>query len=196
MNKLLLLSCILFCLKISVYSQNTESFTDERDGKVYKTVKIDNKIWMAENLNYASENSWCYNDDEKKCDKYGRLYAMDAAIKACPKGWKIPSDDDWDILINNHGTKDNVGGFLKEAGTANWKTPNVGASNTGGFTALPAGRKLMNGTYDNEGITATFWSLFKDKSNAWGRHISYDAANLKGFNSPELKAYSLRCVKE
>jgi len=196
MNKLLILSCIIFCFRVSVYSQGSETFTDERDGKTYKTVKIDNQVWMAENLNFASENSWCYNDDNKNCDKYGRLYSIEAALKACPKGWKIPSDDDWDNLINNHGSKDMVGAFLKEVGTANWKAPNLGANNKGGFTALPAGKKLTDGTYAGEGMTASFWSLLKDKKNAWGRHLSYDAANLKGFNSPEFKAYSLRCIKE
>jgi len=196
MKKLFLLSCIIFSFNIAVFSQNSESFKDERDGQTYKIVKIDNQTWMAQNLNYVTENSWCYNDDKKNCEKYGRLYALEAALKACPKGWKMPSDNDWETLINNHGSKDNVGSFLKEAGTANWKTPNVGASDKGGFTALPAGHRLTDGTYSDEGISASFWSLFNDKVNAWGRHLFYNAANLRSFNSPEIKAYSLRCIKE
>jgi len=195
MNKILLIACTICFFSVTTFCQNN-TFKDVRDGKVYKTVVINNQTWMAENLNFVTENSWCYNDDAKNCEKYGRLYSLDAALKACPNGWRMSDDNDWSALVNTLGAKQITGGILKETGTANWKTPNTGATNSSGFSAIPAGLKLTDGKYTNEGTMASFWSQFADKSGAWGRHLTYDAANLNSYNSPEHKAYSLRCVKK
>ena len=76
------------------------TLVDNRDGKTYKTVKIGTQIWMAENLNYDTANSYCYGDDASNCNKYGRLYTWAAAKTACPEGWHLPSDDEWNTLID------------------------------------------------------------------------------------------------
>jgi len=87
------------------------SFTDERDSKTYKTVKIDNQTWMAENLNYDAEGSQCYENDPANCTVYGKLYDWETAMKACPKGWHLPSKDEWLVLVNF------TGGYIKEYNT-------------------------------------------------------------------------------
>jgi hypothetical protein len=76
---------------------------DSRDGQTYKTVTIGTQIWMAENLNYETTNSYCYDDDPSNCSKYGRLYTWAAATKACPIGWHLPSDDEWNTLFTAVG---------------------------------------------------------------------------------------------
>jgi len=83
-------------------------FVDSRNGKTYKYVKIDKQTWMAENLNYKTGNSWCFDDFNRNCDKYGRLYDWNSAKNACPAGWHLPSQEEWQKLIDFAGGKDNA----------------------------------------------------------------------------------------
>ena len=79
-------------------------FTDSRDKKHYRIAKLkDGKTWMAENLTYEVPGSWCYGNRNSNCTKYGRLYTHAAALKACPQGWHLPTQKEWDNLIKAYG---------------------------------------------------------------------------------------------
>ncbi len=171
---------------------------DERDGKQYKVVKIGIQWWMAENLNYAtSRGSWCYGDNRANCDKYGRLYDWRTAVTACPPGWHLPSDHEWSRLIQYLGGEKVAGGKLKEAGTMHWKSPNTGATNSSGFSALPGGYRLPNGSFYHIGVYGFWWSSTETSSTtAWNRSLYYRNGNVDRKHGYKTRGVSLRCVRD
>ena len=172
------------------------SFTDNRDGKTYKTVNIGIKTWMAENLNYNMSDSWC-----NQCETYGRLYSFKAALNACPSGWHLPSDAEWTNLTTYLGGEGIAGGKLKETGTTHWQSPNTGASNETGFKALPGGYRYGNGTFNGTfstiGNFGIWWSSTEhDTGSTWSwRMINFVRNVIRGLNTKE-SGFSVRCVRD
>ena len=162
-------------------------FTDNRDGKVYATTKIGKQIWMAENLNYAADDSYCYQDDPANCAKYGRLYIWAAAMKACPTGWHLPTSKEWDELAEALG--ENAGTKLK---SKEWD-----GTDTLGFNALSAGRRFYDGDFVSVGFSADFWTATESRgSNAYDRFLISDDTGLHELDYRKDCAFSVRCVKD
>lgn len=158
------------------------------DGNTYRTFKIGNQQWMADNLkttkysdgstiiNISTDNilwssnttgAWCYyNNDVENNSKYGKLYnwyVINSSISGykniCPTGWHVPSDNEWTILTDYLGGETDAGGKMKQIGTTYWKSPNTDATNESLFTGLPGGiRDASGNNYVNSGIFAYFWS--------------------------------------
>ncbi len=183
-------------------------FTDTRHNEDYKWFKIGSQIWMAENLNYETlYGSWCIDDDEVNCGKYGRLYNWDAAKRACPDGWHLPSDEEWKELERALGMSieetgktsyrgKNEGGKLKEAGLTHWKAPNKGSSNESAFSALPAGYRLNSGAFKSLGKCALFWSSTElGTAFALCRELYYNRSDVYRENSDKANGFSVRCIK-
>jgi len=128
-----------YCVDGAVVTAKGE-FTDARDGKVYKYVTIGGANWMAENLNYASENSRCYNDDPANCEKHGRLYYCVTALEACPSGWRLSNASEWEALLDAVGGGEAAAVRLRTgswpASSSNRKYPSM---DDYGFSALPVG---------------------------------------------------------
>lgn len=188
---------------------NYGSFTDPRDGKIYKTIEIGDQIWMAENLKYDIPGSKCYDDNPKNALIYGRLYDFDAAKNACPPGWHLPSNEEWEKLINFAGGKENgigvdeegirqkswdsVGNQLKT--TSGWKSNGFSGngSNILGFSAKPAGFRYFSG---REGETYLYKSVhIGDVACWWSASMDGDWENNIKANICEDNVYyfSLYC---
>jgi len=192
--------------------ETDSTLVDGRDGKTYKKVKIGNQTWMAENLNYNISGSKCYGDggrvvsfrdsegypieeevtDEtirEYCANYGRLYDWAAAMKACPAGWHLPSDDEWTALTDSVGSS--AGKKLKSK--TGWSGDGNGTDNYG-FSALPGG---LGGFFSDAGFEGNWWSATEeDDSEAYRRTIKHDGKNVdrRGMSKPYL--FSVRCVKD
>ncbi len=162
------------------------TFTDPRDGKTYKTVKIGNQVWMAENLNYdAGSGSWCYENSTSNCSKYGRLYDWATAKRVAPPGWHLPSESEFETLLRN------LGG---EGANAYQQIIPSGSS---GFNALFGGWRGRNGNFGIVGSRANFWSSSEhDKDYAW--HLDVLSNNQKAYLSSSSKSngFSVRCIKD
>ena len=183
--------------KIEAIPGNTGVFTDSRDGQTYKWEKIGNQIWMTENLNYKTSNSWWYDNSSANGDVYGRLYTYDAALTACPDGWHLPSDAEWTVLTDYLGGKSVAGGKMKEAGTAHWSSPNTGATNSSGFTALPGGYRYGSGSFSNLGDYGLWWSSTEGSgSSAWYRGLHYGGGQVYRIDDNKPYGFSVRCLKD
>ncbi|MCK9641162.1 MAG: fibrobacter succinogenes major paralogous domain-containing protein [Prolixibacteraceae bacterium] len=175
-----------------------DSFTDSRDGKVYKTVKIGNQTWMAENLNYtASSGSWCHGNDNSNCNKYGRLYDWETAKKVCPSGWHLPSNSEWETMVDYLGGESVAGGEMKTTGTTHWHKPNNAATNLSGFAALPGGSRLSSSSFNHIGYFGYWWSSSEyTPTYAWHWYIGYNFGYMSRGYDYKTHGFSVRCVRD
>jgi len=174
----------------------TGTFTDPRDNHPYKWVRIGEQVWMAENLNYKTNDSRCYKRFYN-CSTYGRLYSSADAKKACPSGWHLPSYDEWGQLIEFLGGKDIAGGKMKEIGDANWKRINRGATNSSDFSAIPGGFSYDNGEFKGLGDKGYFWSSTEESPNrTWNLVLSKDQPNVIWYYYSAGNKFSVRCIRD
>ena len=164
----------------------------DRAGNEYPVVQIGEQYWMAENLNYKTENSYCYDDQESNCEIYGRLYTWDAAMTACPDGYRLPSQDDISILwdyANQMDGNSRPQDVLWVNGT--W---DARANNKTGFSAYPGGR--WNGSYGQWLMRAYFWTSTEVDDNKYAHYLMMDDLNATvGPSWPKNYRLSVRCVK-
>jgi len=196
------------------------------DGNIYRTVKIGAQVWMAENLkvthcrngdaipNVTDATEWCnlttgaycnYANNASNADTYGSLYnwyavsdSLSDSRNVAPAGWHVPSDAEWQTLVDYLGGEAVAGGKMKEAGTIHWNSPNIGATNESGFSALPGGYRNYGG-YGDVGSHAYFWSSTDyDSYSASSRslNLSYSSPNVFRDNYSRQIGHSVRCVRD
>ena len=189
----------------SIYDAEKNTLKDLRDGQVYRTVKIGDQIWMAENLKYKAEGSHCYDDVDSNCVKYGPLYDWATAKNVCPTDWRLPTKKEMETLLAAASGGSTAGKVLKSK--TGWPKDNDGFDGNGtddySFSALPGGRWEDGGPYSGVGISAYFWSLTAySESSAYYMYLGYENYVL-GNTSDKAKidfnlkihAFSVRCIK-
>lgn len=190
------------------------TFMDKRDGHEYKWIRIGTQTWMAENLAFLSTyqskpqegseifvHSYIYGDDgtgsgigNANQKIYGVLYNWPAASSACPEGWHLPADTEWNTLTDFLAYPE--GGKMKESGLSHWNQPNQDATNSSGFTALPGGQRYQWGGYQRLGTHGYFWSSTEQDGNyAWERCLESAHNRCLRGNSSKAYGYSVRCVR-
>ena len=176
----------------AVSSNNNNSFIDSRDGKTYKKIVIGSQTWMGENLNYAAKGSVCYENKDANCAKYGRLYDWATAMGACPAGWRLPFDAEWETLTSFVGSS--AGTKLKSM--TGWNENGNGTDDYV-FSAMPGGGGLSDGKFDGIGNYGVWWSATVDGiNNARRRYMRYNI-DYVGWNALEKSyRFSVRCVQE
>jgi len=174
---------------------SNNSFTDSRNNKTYKTVVVEGKRWMAENLNYQTSNSWCYDQKNSECDKYGRLYTWEAAKIACPTGWHLSSSQEWSNLRTAAGGSSSAGKKLKS--TYGWNNSGNGTNDLG-FSALPGGYySYDDNSFYGTGIVGNWWTgAEKSSGNAYYCLISGNNNNASEGNKSTSNGMSVRCVQD
>ena len=162
----------------------------------------DPTAWAA-----LTTGAWCYyNNDLANGIVYGKLYnwyAVNDSRGLAPVGWHVPSDAEWTVLENCLdliSPTGNVGGKLKEAGTTHWLSPNTDATNSSGFTALPAAYRVTDGQFADIGIISSWWSstefLFAGHFYVSTRLLYYGAGNVSNNGTDKEYGFSVRCVRD
>jgi uncharacterized protein (TIGR02145 family) len=171
-------------------------FTDSRDGQTYGVAIIDGKAWMAENLNYETDRSWCYDNMESNCIEYGRLYDWAMAKTVCPSGWKLPDTADWNRLVEFAGGQYIAGKKLK-AQNDDWYSFSDNVTDDFGFSALPGGyREDSEGIFSFAGSNGYWWTATEGSDGkAYRRGMDYRYDNVDESNFYKTNGYSVRCIK-
>jgi len=180
--------------KLVSETTTSATITDNRDGKTYRVVTIDGKTWMAENLNYQMDSSWCYENDNSNCNKYGRLYSWNAAKKACPSSWHLPSRQEWKNLIKTVGDSSIVGKKLK---ARNGWNSNGNGTDDYGFSALPSGFRSHDvGDFRNAGKYGYWWTATeKDHIVMHNLGMGYKEDDVIEGRYYRSGGFSVRCIQ-
>jgi len=213
--KLFVLIFFYFGLTV-LHSQTVKDIS----GNIYNTVTIGTQTWMKEDLkttkyrngdpisNVTDNKQWSelttgaycdYNNTPAYRTAYGRLYnwyAVDDSRNLCPTGWHVPTDAEWSTLLTYLGDVNIAGGKLKDSGQRYWNSPNTGADNSSGFTALPNGYRFNDGgDFDEVGYKGNWWSSTAyDSKNAKYKMLAHNEKKVFNLSYDKSSGFSVRCL--
>jgi uncharacterized protein (TIGR02145 family) len=209
-------------IRIRAYLNNCFYFIDPRDNQEYSTIQIGTQCWMVKNLNIGNMipggtdmtdngqiEKYCYGDNPANCDIYGGLYQWDEMMQylttpstqgICPDGWHLPSYDEYTVLTNYLGGASVAGGKIKETGTTHWLSPNTGATNESGFTALPGGIRWSDTNFIGLHGYANFWISTEyitapPVDHAWYAYLQYLYTEEQFVIHTKQYGLSVRCLR-
>jgi uncharacterized protein (TIGR02145 family) len=204
------------------FTTNTSSQVTDIDGNLYNTLTIGSQVWLKESLkatkyndgtaipNVTDNTAWSTTSTGAYCDyantpanstTYGRLYnwyvvGSTNPKNVCPTGWHVATDADWTNLATYLGGESVAGGKLKETGTTHWTTPNTGATNETGFTALPGGYRSQSGSFGLSGTYGFWWTANEGGTTfAFYRFMFNTSASLSSGDNDKHGGFYVRCVK-
>jgi uncharacterized protein (TIGR02145 family) len=219
------ISCTLFLIMLvthCTFGQTSGGGVTDIDGNQYATVILGNQEWMAENLKttkysngdlieqtidntywaYTPVGMWRhYNDSVQYEATYGKWYNWFSVIdprNVCPTGWHVPYNNEWDSLAIYLGGAQVAGGKMKEVGFSHWINPNVGATNSSGFTALPAGYIGAGNFVSSQGmgVSAAFWTASNyNTESSVKKYLNAYNQTIGGGPSAKNDGLSVRCLK-
>jgi uncharacterized protein (TIGR02145 family) len=212
------------CKKDTQTQNDKPSTVTDVEGNIYHTITIGTQVWMAENMKTTKyrngdligtttpatkdisgestpEYQWAYDGNESNAATYGRLYtwyAITDTRNLCPTGWHVPADTEWTTLVTFLGGDVAAGGKLKETGTTHWTTPNEGATNETGFTALPSGWRSSDGVFHDFGNIGALWTSTESSTGyPYDWYASYHAGNFSLENvAVKQSGIGVRCLKD
>lgn len=224
MKSLRTITIFIVMMTIGIPSSGYSQSINNLDQNIYTTVKIGDQTWMGQNLDVShfrngdpipeastdeawekagveKKPAWCYYEASADHGKvYGRLYnwyAVNDPRGLAPKGWHIPSEEEWNILSVFLGGEEKAGGKVKEKGMTHWKTPNKGATNESGFAALPSGLIYSFGGCVKLGIEGYWWtSKANGDETAMLYSLSYENAILTDLFLNKGVGIAVRCIKD
>ncbi len=219
LSSLCLLSLLIMTSSCKKDDDDDRPVCKDIDGNVYKTVTIGTQLWMAENLrttklkngtaipNITDNADWgeldtlgfCYyNNDNTNKPVYGVLYNHFAVSSGqlAPEGWHVPTEAELLVLINFLGGESVAGGKLKEEGTAHWQTPNTGATDEYGFTAVGAGHRHPTVGFYAMNESNFVWTSDKDGNSAICYKLDYENASFSKWVTSVNQGFSVRCIKD
>ena len=182
---------------------NRGTFTDARDGQVYKYTTIGNQVWMAENLKFDAPYSACYDKIDGFCDTFGRFYSLhqkgelfdlfdqELLDTICPAGWHVPSAPEWNELADSMGGPQNAG--LRLRSSENFGEYYKKGTDDCGFSALPAGYWMSNGSLSGEYIMTIYWTSTKRTASISYSYLITSTNTYADINQPKLP---IRCKKD
>ena len=171
----------------------------------------------GEQTDNGTIEKYCYDNNTSNCDTYGGLYQWDEMMQyvttggaqgICPTDWHLPTDDEWKTMEMYLGMTQSQadatewrgtdeGGKLKETGQAHWWSPNTGATNSSGFTALPGGLRNSSGSFHYLGTNGYWWSSTENSgTNAWSRSLFYGNDQVYRNYYDKTNGFSVRCLKD
>jgi uncharacterized protein (TIGR02145 family) len=227
MKKLFRISgVILVVFSIHSCKKVQDNLIKDSDGNIYTSVQIGTQVWMAENLKTTKYNDgtsipivtdgtawaalttpgycWYNNDATTYKATYGALYnwytvnsTSNGGKNVCPTSWHVSTDAEWTALTTYLGGESVAGGKLKETGTTHWVSPNTGATNETGFTALPGGYRGYDGTYYSVGYGGDWWSSTENSATgAWYRYMGCSSAGVDRGDGSKQYGFSVRFVQD
>jgi len=175
----------LLLIAMASQAQENGTFTDKRDGKVYKTVKIEKQLWMAENLAYKPNegNYRAFGNDQNNVEKYGYLYDYETSKNVCPTGWHLPDKSEFQTLLN----------FINGCSSTNYKALIEGG--TTNFNAQLSG--LYTYKFEGKNIETFFWSKTQETvSSIYGLSLHYHSRQSQIWTKESTSSCSVRCIRD